>query len=41
MIPRTRNPNPIARLSGALHVDGGDLFATAGSEWDLDVMFPG
>ncbi len=28
--------NPIARLSGAIHVYGGDFFGAARSEWDPD-----
>jgi predicted metal-dependent enzyme (double-stranded beta helix superfamily) len=30
--------NPIARLSGALHVYGGDFFAAARSEWDPESL---
>jgi predicted metal-dependent enzyme (double-stranded beta helix superfamily) len=30
--------NPIARLSGALHVYGGDFFAATRSEWDPESL---
>jgi predicted metal-dependent enzyme (double-stranded beta helix superfamily) len=30
--------NPIARLSGAIHVYGGDFFAAERSEWDPDTL---
>jgi len=30
--------NPIARLSGAIHVYGGDFFGTARSEWDAETL---
>lgn len=30
--------NPIARLTGAIHVYGGDFFGTARSEWDPDLL---
>jgi hypothetical protein len=30
--------NPIAKLTGALHIYGGDFFATPRSEWDPDTL---
>lgn len=30
--------NPIARLTGALHIYGGDFFATPRSEWDSETL---
>jgi predicted metal-dependent enzyme (double-stranded beta helix superfamily) len=30
--------NPVARLTGAIHVYGGDFFATPRSEWDPDTL---
>jgi len=30
--------NPIPRLSGAIHVYGGDFFAAARSEWDPETL---
>jgi predicted metal-dependent enzyme (double-stranded beta helix superfamily) len=30
--------NPISRLTGAIHVYGGDFFATARSEWDPETL---
>ena len=30
--------NPIARLTGAIHVYGGDFFAVARSEWDPETL---
>ena len=30
--------NPVARLSGAIHVYGGDFFATPRSEWDPETL---
>jgi predicted metal-dependent enzyme (double-stranded beta helix superfamily) len=30
--------NPIPRLSGAIHVYGGDFFAVARSEWDAEAL---
>jgi len=30
--------NPIARLSGAIHIYGGDFFATRRSEWDAETL---
>jgi predicted metal-dependent enzyme (double-stranded beta helix superfamily) len=30
--------NPIARLSGAIHVYGGDFFAVQRSEWDAETL---
>ena len=30
--------NPIARLTGAIHVYGGDFFATERSEWDPETL---
>lgn len=30
--------NPISRLTGAIHVYGGDFFATARSEWDSETL---
>ena len=30
--------NPIPRLTGAIHVYGGDFFATARSEWDPELL---
>jgi predicted metal-dependent enzyme (double-stranded beta helix superfamily) len=30
--------NPISRLSGAIHVYGGDFFATPRSEWDPETL---
>lgn len=33
--------NPIARLTGALHVYGGDFFGVARSEWDPETLIEG
>jgi predicted metal-dependent enzyme (double-stranded beta helix superfamily) len=33
--------NPIPRLTGAIHVYGGDFFATARSEWDPETLVEG
>jgi predicted metal-dependent enzyme (double-stranded beta helix superfamily) len=33
--------NPIPRLTGAIHVYGGDFFATARSEWDPESLSEG
>ena len=33
--------NPIPRLSGAIHVYGGDFFAVARSEWDPETLVEG
>lgn len=33
--------NPIPRLTGAIHVYGGDFFATARSEWDPESLTEG
>ena len=33
--------NPIPRLTGALHVYGGDFFAVARSEWDPETLVEG
>ena len=30
--------NPIEKLTGAIHVYGGDFFATARSEWDPETL---
>ncbi len=30
--------NPIARLTGAIHIYGGDFFATPRSEWDSETL---
>jgi hypothetical protein len=30
--------NPLSRLSGAIHVYGGDFFAVARSEWDPETL---
>jgi predicted metal-dependent enzyme (double-stranded beta helix superfamily) len=30
--------NPLARLTGAIHVYGGDFFAVARSEWDPETL---
>ena len=30
--------NPVAQLTGAIHVYGGDFFALARSEWDADTL---
>lgn len=30
--------NPIARLTGAIHIYGGDFFATPRSEWDAETL---
>ena len=30
--------NPIPRLTGAIHVYGGDFFAVARSEWDAETL---
>ena len=30
--------NPIARLTGAIHVYGGDFFAATRSEWDSETL---
>lgn len=32
--------NPIPRLTGAIHVYGGDFFAVARSEWDPETLVP-
>lgn len=31
--------NPLSRLTGAIHVYGGDFFARARSEWDPETLF--
>jgi len=33
--------NPIPRLTGAIHVYGGDFFATERSEWDSETLMEG
>ncbi len=33
--------NPIPRLSGAIHVYGGDFFAAERSEWDPETLSEG
>jgi predicted metal-dependent enzyme (double-stranded beta helix superfamily) len=33
--------NPIPRLTGAIHVYGGDYFATERSEWDSETLMEG
>jgi len=33
--------NPIARLTGAIHVYGGDFFGAEGSEWDPETLEEG
>jgi predicted metal-dependent enzyme (double-stranded beta helix superfamily) len=33
--------NPIPRLTGAIHVYGGDFFATGRSEWDSETLMEG
>ena len=33
--------NPVARLSGAIHVYGGDFFAAERSEWDAETLTEG
>jgi predicted metal-dependent enzyme (double-stranded beta helix superfamily) len=33
--------NPISRLSGAIHVYGGDFFAAERSEWDSETLLEG
>ena len=33
--------NPIPRLTGAIHVYGGDFFATPRSEWDPETLIEG
>jgi hypothetical protein len=33
--------NPIARLTGALHVYGGDFFGAGRSEWDPETLLEG
>lgn len=33
--------NPLARLTGAIHVYGGDFFATPRSEWDPETLSEG
>jgi predicted metal-dependent enzyme (double-stranded beta helix superfamily) len=33
--------NPVRRLTGALHVYGGDFFATPRSEWDPETLLEG
>ena len=33
--------NPIPRLTGAIHVYGGDFFATSRSEWDPETLVEG
>jgi hypothetical protein len=30
--------NPLARLTGAIHVYGGDFYAVARSEWDPETL---
>jgi len=30
--------NPLARLTGAIHVYGGDFYAVARSEWDAETL---
>jgi hypothetical protein len=30
--------NPVARLTGAIHVYGGDFFAVSRSEWDPETL---
>jgi hypothetical protein len=30
--------NPIKRLTGAIHIYGGDFFATPRSEWDPETL---
>jgi predicted metal-dependent enzyme (double-stranded beta helix superfamily) len=30
--------NPIRRLTGAIHIYGGDFFATPRSEWDAETL---
>lgn len=30
--------NPISRLTGAIHVYGGDFFGVARSEWDAETL---
>ncbi len=33
--------NPVPRLTGAIHVYGGDFFDTARSEWDPETLLEG
>jgi hypothetical protein len=33
--------NPIPRLTGAIHVYGGDFFAAERSEWDAESLLEG
>ncbi len=33
--------NPISRLTGAIHVYGGDFFAEERSEWDPETLLEG
>jgi hypothetical protein len=33
--------NPIPRLTGAIHVYGGDFFAAERSEWDPETLMEG
>ena len=33
--------NPIPRLTGAIHVYGGDFFAAERSEWDSETLMEG
>ncbi len=33
--------NPVARLTGAIHVYGGDFFAVSRSEWDPETLHEG
>jgi hypothetical protein len=33
--------NPIPRLTGAIHVYGGDFFAAHRSEWDAETLMEG
>jgi predicted metal-dependent enzyme (double-stranded beta helix superfamily) len=33
--------NPIPRLTGAIHVYGGDFFAAERSEWDAETLLEG
>ena len=33
--------NPIGRLTGAIHVYGGDFFGAERSEWDLETLQEG
>ena len=33
--------NPLLKLTGAIHIYGGDFFAAERSEWDPETLHPG